>query len=121
MLLQTEKVIFFKEKLTCTLTVHLNTEKLILLLTKNPAKFLGLEQQKGKLQKDFDADITVWDDSKTFIITEESIRHKHKATPYLNEALFGKVIHTFVNGVQVVENSKLKKLQQGKLLLNRNK
>jgi allantoinase len=99
----------------------LTLEKLIPLLTENPAKFLGLEQQKGKLQKGFDADITVWDDSKTFIITEESIQHKHKATPYLNEILFGKVIHTFVNGVQVVENGKLKMLQKGKLLLNRNK
>jgi len=99
----------------------LTLEKLIPLLTENPAKFLGLEHQKGKLQERFDADIIVWDDSQEFIITEESIQHKHKATPYLNETLFGKVIHTFVNGAQVVENSKLKMLQKGKLLLNRNK
>jgi len=94
----------------------LSLEKLILLLTENPAKFLGLQFQKGKLQLGFDADITVWDDNKEFQITEGSIQHKHKATPYLNETVYGKVIHTFVNGVQVVENSKLKTLQQGKLL-----
>ncbi len=98
----------------------LTLEKLIPLLTKNPAQFLGLEQQKGKLQEGFDADITVWDDTKAFTITEESIQHKHKATPYANEMLFGKVIHTFVNGTQVVENSKLKTLQQGRLLLKHN-
>lgn len=92
-------------------------EKLIPLLTKNPAQFLGLELQKGKLQEGFDADITVWDDSQDFTITEESIQHKHKATPYANETLFGKVIHTFVNGIQVVEKSELKKLNAGKLLL----
>lgn len=92
-------------------------EKLIPLLTENPAQFLGLDQQKGKLQEGFDADITVWDDSKTFIITEKSIHHKHKTTPYLNETLFGKVIHTFVNGTQVVEKSKIIKLKVGKLLL----
>jgi allantoinase len=92
-------------------------EKLIPLLTENPAKFLRLEHRKGKLQEGFDADITVWDDSQDFTITEESIQHKHKATPYLNETLFGKVIHTFVNGVQVVQNSELKKLNAGKLLL----
>jgi len=97
----------------------LKLEKLIQLLTENPAKFLGLEHQKGKLQKGFDADITVWDDSETLTITEESIQHKHKATPYLNQTLFGKVIHTFVNGVQVVKNGKLKSLQQGKLLLKK--
>ena len=38
----------------------------------------------------------------------------------MKEILFGKVIHTFVNGVQVVENSELKKLNEGKLLLKNN-
>jgi len=95
----------------------LQTEKLIPLLTKKPAEFLGLDYKKGNLVEGFDADITVWDDSQKFQITENSIQHKHNATPYLNETVFGKVIHTFVNGVQVVENSKFKTLKQGKLLL----
>ena len=95
----------------------LTLEKLIPLLTENPAKFLGLGHQKGKLQEGFDADIMIWDDSEAFTITEESIQHKHKATPYLNETLFGKVIHTFVNGVQVVKNSELNELDAGELLL----
>ena len=95
----------------------LQTEKLIPLLTKKPAEFLGIDYKKGALKAGFDADITVWDDSEEFIISVGSILHKHKATPYLNEMVFGKVIHTFVNGVQVVENSKLKTLQQGQLLL----
>jgi len=100
---------------------ELSIEKLIPLLTENPARFLGLEDRKGILKEGFDADITVWDNSEAFTITEEIIQHKHKATPYLNETLYGKVIHTFVNGVQVVENSKIKLLQQGKLLLKQNK
>nr|WP_321232103.1 allantoinase AllB [uncultured Psychroserpens sp.] len=95
----------------------LSAEKLILLLTKKPAEFLGLDDKKGVLAVGFDADITVWDNAQEFQITEDAIQHKHKATPYLNETVFGKVIHTFVNGVQVVENSNLKTLQQGKLLL----
>ncbi|WP_033960041.1 allantoinase AllB [Psychroserpens jangbogonensis] len=95
----------------------LSTEKLISLLTSKPAEFLGIDYRKGSLQAGFDADITVWDDSQKFQITENAVQHKHKATPYLNETVFGKVIHTFVNGVQVIENSKLKTLQQGKLLL----
>ncbi|RLD29238.1 MAG: allantoinase AllB [Bacteroidetes bacterium] len=99
--------------------IGLTLEKLIPLLTENPAKFLELERQKGKLQEGFDADITVWNDSEAFTITEESIQHKHKATPYLNETLFGKVIHTFVNGVQVVKNSELNELKAGKLLLKK--
>lgn len=95
----------------------LTLEKLIPLVTKNPANFLGLEHQKGKLEKDFDADITVWDDKESFKITDDIIQHRHKATPYMNDLVFGKVIHTFVNGIQVVEDSKLKTLNAGKLLL----
>ena len=95
----------------------LQLEKLILLLTKKPAEFLGIDYKKGALIAGFDADITIWDDTEAFIISEDSIQHKHKATPYLNEKVFGKVIHTFVNGAQVVENSKLKSLLQGQILL----
>jgi allantoinase len=98
----------------------LSLEKLIPLLTINPAYFLGLEDNKGKLQEGFDADITVWDDTARFTITEENTQHKHKASPYLHKTCNGKVIHTFVNGVQVVENSKIKSLDQGKLLLRSN-
>jgi allantoinase len=95
----------------------LSLAKLIPLLTEGPAKFLGLQHQKGKLKEGFDADITIWDDSESFTISEEIIQHRHKATPYMNAVVFGKVIHTFVNGIQVVEDSKLNILNAGKLLL----
>ncbi|SFZ89345.1 allantoinase [Flaviramulus basaltis] len=97
----------------------LKLEKLIPLLTKNPAEFLGLDYKKGILKIGYDADISVWDDTHEFKITEETIQHKHKGTPYLNEVVFGKNIHTFINGVQVVKNSELKTLQQGQFLLNK--
>ena len=92
-------------------------EKLIPLLTENPAEFLGLNNKKGFLKTGYDADITILDDVNEYVIEEGSIHHRHKASPYINEIVFGKVIHTFVNGVHVVENSKLKTLHQGKLLL----
>ena len=95
----------------------LPTEQLIALLTKRPAEFLGVAHKKGSLKPGFDADITVWNDQEQFQITENTIQHKHKATPYLNETVFGKVIHTFVNGIQVVENATLKTLQQGQIVL----
>ncbi|WP_298900492.1 allantoinase AllB [uncultured Psychroserpens sp.] len=95
----------------------LQLEKLIPLITRKPSEFLGINQKKGTLAPGLDADITVWDDTQQFTISEASIEHKHKATPYLNHRVFGKVIHTFVNGVHVVENSKLKTLNQGKILL----
>jgi allantoinase len=95
----------------------LTLNKLIPLLTERPAKFLGLDHKKGKLAKGFDADITIWNDSESFTISEDIIQHRHKATPYFNQVVFGKVIHTFVNGSQVVEDSKLKTMKAGKLLV----
>ena len=95
----------------------LTLEKLIPLLTSKPAKFLGLDHKKGYLKEGHEADITVWDDSKQFIVTKDIIAHKHKITPYLNQTLKGKIIHTFVKGRHVVEKSELKELNAGELLL----
>jgi len=92
-------------------------EKILPLLTSGPAKFLGIDHKKGHLKQGCDADITVWDRTQSITINEDMIAHRHKATPYMGRTFFGKVIHTFVNGHQVVDNSELNKLSKGTLLL----
>lgn len=99
----------------------LTLEKLIPLLTINPAKFLDLNYKKGLLKKGYDADITVLNENEEFKVTENIIAHKHKATPYLNHTLKGKIIHTFVNGIQVVKNEEINNLNAGELLLKSTK
>ncbi|SDS56941.1 allantoinase [Polaribacter sp. KT25b] len=94
-------------------------EKLIPLLTSNPAKFLGLHDRKGALKIGFDADITIWDDTKNIIISEEIIEHKHKATPYLGHEFKGKIMAVFVNGYQILKDSKIIKENKGELLLKK--
>ncbi len=94
----------------------LSLEKMIPLLTEKPAKFLGLDHKKGKIKKGYDADLTIWQEDVSFIVKENIIEHRHKASPYLNQTLKGKIIHTFVNGVQVVKDGQLDKLNAGKLL-----
>lgn len=95
----------------------LSFEKLVALLTENPAKFLGLKHRKGKLKVGYDADITVWDANQRSIVTENSIEHKHKATPYLNEHLKGKVTNVFVNGAHVLKKSEIVSDRKGEVLL----
>lgn len=99
---------------------ELTLAQLIPLLTENPAKFLGLANKKGQLKKGFDADLCIWNENESFTITAKNIEHRHKATPYLNHTLKGKIIHTFVNGIHVVENREFNNLQAGKLLLSKN-
>ena len=89
--------------LSATFTALADTlplEKIIPLLTANPASFLGLEK-KGKLAAGMDADIVIWQPEESFKVETENILHKHKLTPYLDRLLYGKVIATMVNGIVV--------------------
>lgn len=73
-------------------------------LCEKPAALAGLESSKGKIAKGYDADIIVLDEEKSFVVTEDSIRHRHKITPYLQESLFGIVEETYLSGVKVFDN-----------------
>lgn len=100
---------------------ELSLKKLIPLLTKNPANFLGLEHKKGVLKVGFDADIIVWDDTQEITITKDTIAHRHKETPYLGKKLKGKVEHVFVNGTQIVKDSQMVQKNKGELLFSNHK
>ena len=67
-------------------------------LCENPAKLIGLEHKKGRLEKGYDADLVIWQPEKTFTVSGEMILHKHKITPYLGEHLNGVVLQTYLNG-----------------------
>ena len=84
-------------------------------LCSNTSKIIGRERSKGKIQKGYDADMAVWDENKSFVVTEEMILHKHKITPYLGEELFGVVEQTYLKGEKVFDNGKFK-LNQGEIL-----
>jgi allantoinase len=84
-------------------------------LCENPAKFTQLST-KGKIEKNFDADIVVWDPNKKFIVKESNVQHKHKLTPYLNLGLSGVIEQTYVGGIKVFDNGNFIHLNQGKIL-----
>ena len=87
-------------------------------LCENPAKLIGKERSKGKIEKGFDADIIVWDEKRSFTVTEDIIQHKHKITPYLNENLFGVVKQTYLSGEKVFDTGKFLHLNKGKIILS---
>jgi len=86
-------------------------------LCENPAKLIGKQNNKGKIQKGFDADLVVWDDKNTFTVSEQMILHNHTITPYLSEELNGIIEKTFLGGEKVLDNGALTQLNKGKLLL----
>ncbi len=85
-------------------------------LCENPAKLIGREKNKGKIEKGFDADLIVFDDGKEFTVTENSILHKNKITPYLNEKLYGIIDRTYLKGEKVFDAGKFLHLNKGKII-----
>ena len=96
-----------------------NFSDMVKWLCENPAKLIGKENSKGKIVKGFDADLTVADDEKSFVVNEAGIHHRHKVSPYLNETLYGVVEQTYLAGEQVYVHGKFIKMNHGKIILNK--
>jgi allantoinase len=85
-------------------------------LCENPARFLKIDSQKGKIVKGFDADLCVWMPANKFTVTEEMTHHRHKNSPYINTELYGIVNKTYLNGYNIYSNGLFLQLNEGKLL-----
>ena len=94
-------------------------EQLINWMSKQPAKFIGKDQQKGQISPGFDADLVCWNPDKKYIIKKEAIHHKNKLTPYEGESLYGVVNATFLRGQKVYENGQFLGNPKGKIILDR--
>lgn len=94
-------------------------EKFIPLLTGHPAKFLQVENRKGKLAVGYDADITVWNPEEKFEVRPKDILHRYDCSPYNGQQLFGTVQQTIVNGEVVYQNKKIVQKNKGQWLLRK--
>ncbi len=75
---------------------------LIRSMTSNPAKLFNLNA--GSFDKNYPADIAVFDLNKPWILKRENMKSKSKNTAIENKKLQGKVEMTFLNGNLVFEN-----------------
>ena len=75
---------------------YISVEKLLRLLTVNPAKILNLDY--GMINEQSEADISVFDLSKSWKINPESFFGKSKNSPFDGLLVEGKNIMTFVRG-----------------------
>ena len=71
-------------------------EKLISLMTTNPAKILGIN--KGNLDIGNEADLCILDINKPWVVKQSELKSKSKNTPIENRKLQGKVLKTFIKG-----------------------
>jgi len=86
---------------------NLSIPELSYWMSEAPSDFLGAPSKRGRIEPGADADFTIWDPEKEFILTESQIFHRHKVTPYLGMPLFGVVEKTFVRGNCVFDTGKV--------------
>lgn len=68
-----------------------------------PARLAGMERRKGRIAPGYDADLVLWDPEASFIVTLESILHRHSVTPYAGRRLHGRVLTTYLRGRRVFD------------------
>ena len=98
---------------------NISIEKFIPLLTEHPAKFLQVDNKKGKLQVGYDADLIVWDPEEKFEVIAKEILHRYDCSPYNGQYLYGTVQQTIVNGITVYQNKKIVYKNAGQWLLKK--
>lgn len=76
-------------------------------LCSAPAALVGLQDRKGELVAGYDADVVIWDPSKSFIVKGEKLQHRHKLTPYEGREVEGVVERTFLRGRQIYVAEKI--------------
>lgn len=66
-----------------------------------PAKFCGLNNDKGEIAIGYDADFCVWNPDEIFTVTKDIINFKNTNNPYMGQILKGCVHATIVRGYHV--------------------
>ena len=97
----------------------MSVENFIPLLTEHPAKFLQVDDRKGKLAVGYDADLTIWNPDEKFEVQARDILHRYDCSPYVGEKLFGTVKGTIANGITVYRDKKIIEEKCGQLILRK--
>jgi allantoinase len=91
-------------------------ERLAAWLCASPARLAGLEKRKGKIAKDFDADLVIWDPDAKFRVEPDRLHQRHKLTPYAGRELYGVVAATYLRGRKVFDRGEFASGPAGAIL-----
>jgi len=87
------------------------------LMSSETAKFAGLDKIKGQIKVGNHADFIVFDETQSFTISNQMIKHRHKITPYIGREVTGVIKQTYVRGKLVYSNDQFIETPIGKPLL----
>lgn len=79
-------------------TGRITLERMVRLLSVEPARFLGINHRKGRLKRGLDADFVVFDEHETWTVRPEALHNLNRYTPFEGRLLTGRVRAVYLRG-----------------------
>lgn len=83
-------------------------------LSAAPALLAGEQERRGMIAPGYRADLVIWNPGQSFRVEPQMLHHRHKATPYLGEELYGVVAQTWLYGQKIYDSGTFSLLNRGK-------
>ena len=84
-------------------------------MSAGPAELAGL-RDKGTVAEGMDADLVVFDPDRRETVDASELHHRHPTTPYAGRTLDGRVVATYVRGMEVYREGRHRDDPVGRLL-----
>jgi allantoinase len=79
-------------------TGRITLERMVELVSSEPARFFGVGRRKGRLEPGLDADFCVLDPDETWQVDAEALHNLNRYSPFAGQAFTGRVVATVVRG-----------------------
>jgi dihydropyrimidinase len=86
---------------------RIDLQTFVALTSTNHAKLYGLYPKKGEIAVGSDADLVLWDPTKSEILRQEILHHGADYTPYEGLEVMGWPVHTILRGQTVAKDGVL--------------
>lgn len=89
--------------------------KIAKLTATNVNEIFGIEG-KGRIKVGYDADFTLVDLNREYVLKAEDLFYLHKVSPYVNTKFKGKVVQTILRGTTIYKDGKIVSKPIGRLI-----
>lgn len=94
----------------------LTLNKVVKVLSEEPAKLYGTHPVKGALQAGADADLVLVDMDAEYVFHQESMHSRTKLSPYEGLTFKGKAVQTILRGRTIVKNGEILGAPSGRFI-----